>query len=186
MRAVQVQFPSGRELLESYWGFLQNGGLVLREPRDLCEGDSLALDVKVRTLKQTYRLAAHVVRRDGDGADARTFVAFDNGQDQETMLNAAWADTNEVPQRKHKRYPGGEHVRFFADDPGHPTDGKLMDFSAGGCSVRGELHVQVGDAVTVEANGVTVKGKVRWVKTGEFGVEFLRPTEALLPKRKTA
>ena len=45
MRSVQVQFASGREVLNSYWGFLRNGGLVLAEPWDLSEGDSVGFDV---------------------------------------------------------------------------------------------------------------------------------------------
>ena len=51
-----------------------------------------------------------MVKRAPDGN--RAFVAFDEGQEQDMMLNAAWADSHEVPQRKHRRYPTGNKVLY--------------------------------------------------------------------------
>ncbi len=189
MRTVQVQFPSGRELLNSYWGFLQAGGLVLRDQRDLKEGDKVTLDVKIRSLKQTYRFAMHVVRRtpdvDGDGGGDKIFLAFDEGQDQEVMLNAAWADTHEVPQRKHRRYPVTNAVTYFGvDPPSPPVQGRMLNLSRGGCRVIGAASLAVGTRVVVEAGGYKLSGKVRWTApAGEMGIEFLQPaSDELLRK----
>jgi hypothetical protein len=183
MRSVQVQFPSGREVLNSYWGFLQHGGLVLEEPADLREGDALVLDVKIRSLKQTWKFAASVVRRAPDGVKA--FVAFDEGQDQEVMLNAAWADTHEVPQRKHRRFPMTSDVRYSAaekaDQEGH---GRLMNLSRGGCRLKGTVGFAVGTRVRLEAGNFELFGKVRWATPGnEMGIEFVAPAaDELLQK----
>jgi Tfp pilus assembly protein PilZ len=175
MRNVQVLFPSGREVLNSYWGFLQHGGLVLSEPRDLREGDALVLDVKIRSLKQSYQFAASVVRRAPDGE--RAFVAFDEGQDQEVMLNAAWADTHEVPQRKHRRFPVTSEVRYAAaDKPEASGHGRLMNLSRGGCCLKGTLALAVGTRVRLQAGDFELFGKVRWVTpAGEMGIEFVAP-----------
>ncbi len=174
MRSIQVQFASGREVLNSYWGFLRNGGLVLADPRDLSEGDSVVLDVKIKSLKRTYKLAAHVVKRAPDGA--RAFVAFDEGQEQDLMLNAAWADSHEVPQRKHRRYPTGNQVLYAggAEVPTHA--GQILDVSPGGCRLRGPHILPVGARIRVLALGIELDGQVRWCAGGrEMGVEFQKP-----------
>ena len=185
MRSVQVQFPSGRELLNSYWGFLQAGGLILREPRDLKEGEKIALDIKIRSLKQTYKFGMHVVRRTPDDDGEKIFVAFDEGQDQEVMLNAAWADTHEVPQRKHRRYPVKNAVTYFGVEPASPPmQGQMLNLSRGGCRVKGAAPLPVGTRVTVEAGGYKLNGKVRWIApAGEMGIEFTQPADDALLKK---
>jgi hypothetical protein len=173
MRSVQVQYPSGREVLNSYWGFLEHGGLVLDEPRDLAEGDPIALDVRIRTLKQSYRFVAKVVRRASDGQ--RVFVAFDAGQEQDVMLNAAWADTHECPQRKHRRFVVTSEIRYaVSDDPAHVGTGRLMNLSRGGCCFKGSQPVPVGARLRMSADGLELMGKVRWLtKSCEMGIEFV-------------
>jgi len=187
MRNVNILFPSGRELLNSYWGFLQAGGLVIREPRDLKEGDRISLDVRSRSLKQTYKFGMHVVRRTPDPEGEKIFVAFDEGQDQEVMLNAAWADTHEVPQRKHRRFHVTNAVTYFGTEPpSPPLEGQMLNLSRGGCRVKGAAPLAVGTRVTVEAGGYKLTGKVRWTApAGEMGIEFLTPADDSL-LRKTA
>lgn len=174
MRSIQVQFASGREVLNSYWGFLKNGGLVLVDPRDLTEGDNVLLDVKIKSLKRTYRLAARVVKRAADGG--RTFVAFDAGQEQDIMLNAAWADSHEVPQRKHRRYPTGNQVLYASQGQQATHAGQILDVSPGGCRLRGPHLLPVGTRIKVIALGIELDGQVRWTAGGrEMGVEFHKP-----------
>jgi len=184
-----VHFPSGRELLASYWGFLRDGGLVLTEAQvslseppfaTLQEGDSLGLEVHIRTLKQTFEVFGRVVRR---GAD-RLFVAFtpDHGNDaidaKERMLNAAWADTHDVPQRKHRRLEGPGQVDFTVD--GIDAHGELLDLSPGGARLRGPARLPVGARVQLRLADETVEGQVRWsTRANEMGVEFSQPTVAV-------
>jgi Tfp pilus assembly protein PilZ len=188
MRSVQVQFPSGREVLSSYWGFLENGGLVLRDPKDLQEGDSILLDVRIKSLKQTYRFAGRVVKKAPAPSEGhKAFVAFDQGQDPQLMLNAAWADTHDVPQRKHRRYPGGGEVRYAAlEQPTQAARGRILDVSPGGCRLKGPLALPVGARVLVNALGIELDGQVRWTTPGkEMGIEFAKPdlvVQALLDK----
>jgi|GEM_PF-2257941 len=184
--ATSIHFPSGRELLASYWGFLRDGGLVLTDAlvpltqppfSSLNEGDTLGLEVHIRTLKQTFEVLGRVVRR---GAD-RLFVAFspDGSQDaKERMLNAAWADTHDVPQRKHRRLEGPGQVDFTVD--GMDAQGELLDLSPGGARLRGPAQLPVGARVQLRLADETVEGQVRWsTRANEMGVEFTRPTGAV-------
>jgi hypothetical protein len=180
MRSVPVQFPSGREVLSSYWGFLKHGGLVLREPRDLKEGDAILLEVKIKSLKQSYRFAGRVVRRSTD--EQRTFVAFNEGQDQQIMLNAAWADTHDVPQRKHRRYPGGGEALYgLGDAPSAMTQGHVLDLSPGGCRLKGPVAFPIGAKLKISVLGQELVGQVRWTTPGkEMGIEFVRADAAVV------
>src|SRR5947209_3443604 len=175
MRSVQVQFPSGREVLSSYWGFLENGGLVLKEPKDLNEGESILLDVRIKSLKQTFKFAGRVVKRTPHSD--KTFIAFNSGQDHQMMLNAAWADTHDVPQRKHRRYPKGSDVRYCCTEtPSRVLRGRILDVSPGGCRLKGAESLPVGSRVTVSALGLDLEGQVRWSTPGnEMGIEFAKP-----------
>jgi hypothetical protein len=183
MRSIRVHFPSGREVLSSYWGFLQHGGLVLHEPRDLAEGDSVVLDVRIKSLKQAWKFLGSVVKRSlaAEGDVPRSFVKFQEGQDQEVMLNAAWADSHDVPQRKHRRYPLGREVRYEEVNgvPHAPLRGRLLNVSPGGCRLKvasGDAVFAIGARVRVEAMGIQLDGQVRWSSPGgEMGIEFSRP-----------
>jgi hypothetical protein len=175
MRSVQVQFPSGREVLSSFWGFLEHGGLVLHEPRDLVEGDSILLDVRIKSLKQSFRFAGRVVKR--VPASDKSFVAFNSDQDHQMMLNAAWADTHDVPQRKHRRYANSSEVRYaHAEQPTRSLIGKIVDVSPGGCRLKGPVGLPVGARVIVSALGLDLEGQIRWTTPGnEMGIEFFKP-----------
>jgi len=174
MRSVPVQFPSGREVLSSYWGFLEHGGLVLHEPKDLQEGDAILLDVRIKSLKQSYKFAGRVVKRSTD--ETRAFVAFNEGQDQQQMLNAAWADTHDVPQRKHRRYVGGGEALYgVGDQPSAMSPGSVLDLSPGGCRLKGPVVFPVGSRITISLLGLELAGQVRWTTPGkEMGIEFIR------------
>ena len=63
MRSIQVQLASGREVLNSYWGFLRNGGLVLADPHDLTEGDDVIVDLGGLTFIDSTGMGALVWAR---------------------------------------------------------------------------------------------------------------------------
>lgn len=193
MRTVAVQFPSGREVLGSYWGFLKDGGLILdaADPRSdgvvtgalpeidqLSEGEPLLLDIRVRTLKTAYRLAGRLVRRSPDGR--RAFVAFTSGQDQQALLDAAWADTYDVPQRKHRRYDQRAPIAYRLDG-GSESEGEMVDVSPGGLRLRARAPLPVGARVQLRLleEGLDrdeLHGKVRWSRgRNECGIELVRP-----------
>jgi hypothetical protein len=175
MRSKEIVFASGRELLNSYWGFLRHGGLVL-ERDDFQEGEALTLDVKILSLKKSYRLSAKVARLSSEGS--RAFVAFDEGQIQDVMLNAAWADSHEVPQRKHRRYPFSTEVRYTPakTDSDGAARGWMVNLSPGGCCLKGASAYPVGTPLRLVAHGIELNGLVRWTTAArEMGIEFTKP-----------
>jgi hypothetical protein len=190
MRSIEVEFPSGRELLSSYWGFLHHGGLVLEDRDDLTEGEDILVNVRIRSLKQSYQLTGRVLRK-SSGEDRRTIIAFAADQDQEMMLNAAWADSHDTPQRKHRRFPIDREVSYTpADAPDKSTRGYLLNVSPGGCRLNGPTVLQPGARVQVDAQGIAFAGQVRWSSPGgDMGIEFSRsdlPVQKLLGGSTTA
>ncbi len=171
MKTVHVQFESSRELLNVYWGFLEDGGLFLDEQagQGLQESDTILVEVGIATLKKKFLLEARVVRREA----GRTVVAFQKDQGQDLLLNAAWADSHDVPQRKHRRFRAAADVRYGAS--GGPTDtiGHLVGVSHGGCCMRGVSMLPSGSRVSLLMSGAEVSGQVRWATSaGEMGIEF--------------
>jgi Tfp pilus assembly protein PilZ len=189
-KLVAVTFASGRDVLNAYWGFLSNGGLVIRDPQGLREGDQVTLDVSIESVQQSYRLSGHVVRRPPDAPSPdHAVIAFDPGEPHDLLLSAAWADTDKVPARKHRRVPAHAQIRLawprFAegsmidlakDAIAESADGRLVNLSRGGCCIRVRATVApsvgAGDRVAVVIDGIEVAGAVRWAQSADFGVEF--------------
>src|SRR5262245_47954342 len=121
MRSARVEYPSGRELLAAYWGFLGSGGLVVPGSALATAADALAaggddgvdtesvlLEVRIASLRKEYRLRGRVKRSDGRVA----VIAFDEDQTQDILLAAAWADGQGVPERRHRRWNVELPLRF--------------------------------------------------------------------------
>ncbi len=171
MKSIQMQYPSGRELLGAYWGHLQGGGLVL-EGTNNAVGERVVVEVEIRSLKQNYRLSADVVAVENQ----RSYLLFlpaTGAVDQQVMINAAWADTNDVPQRKHRRIATQREVRYLVG--GAASTGQLLDVSRGGCRIRGAAPLPIGATVHLEEAG-GLEGRVRWTtRACESGIEFSAP-----------
>ena len=139
-KSIRVSFPTGRELLNAYWGLLANGGLVLSEPhgRGLREGDAVSLDVVIESSQQQYQLAGHVVRRppSAGGSRERVVIAFSPGEPHDLLLSAAWAETENVPARRQRRFPIDANVKFRGAQA-EERSGRLVNLSYGGCCLRG-------------------------------------------------
>jgi hypothetical protein len=170
-KAVNVVFPSGRELLGAYWGLLANGGLVLSEGQNLHEGDNVALEVLIESSQQRYNLSGQVVRRPSAQGGERVVIAFDPGEPQDLLLSAAWAETDNVPARRHRRFPVEADVTLMG--VGQEVNGRLVNLSLGGCCVRASGGgPKVGEEVRVVGKGGDLTGVVRWVRGSCRGVEF--------------
>jgi Tfp pilus assembly protein PilZ len=178
MKPVHVSFPSGRELLNAYWGLLANGGLVLYEPHGLSEGDRIALEVSILSAQKTYRLHGRVVRRppqDASGRD-RVVIAFDKGEPHDLLLSAAWAETENVPARRERRFPLDVDIRFKGAGGGE-LRGRLVNLSFSGCCLRvtrsGESgEVDVGEPLRLLSEDNELEGVVRWSNGSCRGIEF--------------
>jgi Tfp pilus assembly protein PilZ len=175
-KAVLVNFSTGKDVLNAYWGYLSNGGLVLRDQSGLSEGDAVALEVFIESLQQRYRLRGQVVRRPNLDAPTRNHavIAFDPGEPHDLLLSAAWADTDKVPARKHRRHASQSAVSIRSADS--TLDGRLINVSRGGCCVRVRTtsphRIGEGAAISLVLDGLEVAGKVCWARAADFGLEF--------------
>jgi hypothetical protein len=178
-KSLRVSFPTARDLLNAYWGLLANGGLVLPSPPyGLTQGDPVALDVTIESSAMRCQLSGHVVRHPGitEGAvTERIVIAFDPGEPQDVLLDAAWAEIDNVPARRERRFPLDVDIRFAAG--AGELSGRLVNLSLGGCCLRvprsqDASRVRVGEPLTLIGSQSNLSGVVKWVDGSCRGVEF--------------
>jgi len=181
MRQIAVSFSTGKDVLNAYWGFLSNGGLIIRDEQGLREGEAVALEVTIESSKQRYTLNGQVVRRPERPVQRdKAVIAFHPGEPHDLLLSAAWAETDNVPARKHRRFPMEAQIKI-RDGRGvqHEHAGRLLNLSFGGCCLRmsdGRRTVGVGDRLTLLGEGIEVPGIVRWSRAEDVGIEFINET----------
>ena len=85
--------------------------------------------------------------------------------------------------REHLRMPVDLRVLFSTTDQTEIRQGTMFDISAAGCAVTSTVSMSPGTGVTLLIHAtdlaapITVQtATVRWVKHGEFGLEFIRLT----------
>jgi hypothetical protein len=172
MKELVVHFSSGEDVLSAYWGFLDRGGLVLSQT-GLKTGQAIALEIHIRSLKTEHRILGRVVRVKRDGS---TYVAFQDRSGASSLLNASFADSYDVPQRKHPRFDVDRQVGFGLGSAGTLLPAWLLDVSRGGCRLKAPLDLPVGAPVRLVTKEGERQGKVRWTTVArEVGVEFTRP-----------
>lgn len=176
MRKLSVEFEAGRDLFEVYWNFLQSGGVVLRAlavDGGAAEGEALEIALKIRSLKKSWRLAARVAQV---GRDGRVFLAFDPDQQQEDLVNAAWADAYAVPERRHRRIHLRANVGYrVGGGAAEMRPAVLTNLSRGGCCIETDERLPVGTRLELLGPGLAAAAKVRWVRrppSRELGLEF--------------
>ena len=178
-RRVTVHFPTGRELLRSYWGLLANGGLVLSEPHGLHEGDAVQLCVSIGSSGESFELRGKVVRTPHDSENRdRVVIAFDAGEPHDVLLDAAWAESEHTAARRQRRFPMDVDIRFHSPATGEiEIAGRLLNLSLGGCCVRvsrptDHSKFTVGGALTLITQRTRVPGVIRWSEGSCRGIEF--------------
>jgi hypothetical protein len=179
MKQIAVSFSTGKDVLNAYWGFLSNGGLIIRDEQGLREGEAVALEVTIESSQQRYKLNGQVVRRPERPVQRdKAVIAFHPGEPHDLLLSAAWAETDNVPARKHRRFPLDTLIRF-RDDQGveGALRGRLLNLSYGGCCLRtgDRRSMGIGDRIVLIGEGVEVPGIVRWSRAEDLGIEFLEP-----------
>src|SRR5262249_8498921 len=166
------------ELLSSYWGLLANGGLVLPSRQGLREGDRVDVDVTIESSGQRCTLKGHVRRAPHDpAAPDRVVIAFDPGEPQDMLLSAAWAEIENVPARRQRRFPLDVDIRFAAAADGSELSGRLVNLSLGGCCLRvprgpDAKKVLVGAPLTLISSKSKLSGVVKWSDGSCRGIEF--------------
>jgi Tfp pilus assembly protein PilZ len=178
LKSIEITFTTGRDVLKAYWGFLSNGGLVLQEEHDLELGDPVALRVTIASSQREYKLRGHVVRRPdvSHASPERTVIEFAPGEPHDLLLSAAWAETDNVPARRHRRQPVDREIAVRVPTGGATAiAGRLLNVSLGGCCVNvagGSHRVRAGESVVLVAGEIAAQGLVRWQRADDLGVQF--------------
>lgn len=174
VKDFEVRFNSGAEVLNAYWGYLSDGGLVIEDRAELDVGDTVALQVHIESSSANYALAGKVVRRDTPTGQA--VIAFDPGQPHDLLLSEALAETDNVPARRHRRYLIDLGARLRNSHEGEPSEAVLINISREGCCARlarpDRGDFSVGSRIEIEAGELSVCGKVVWQRGVERGIRF--------------
>lgn len=176
MKDLEVRFETGREVLNAYWGYLSDGGLIIPDKGQLAVGDPVYLSVLIESSQSTYALSGKVVRR--DVAAGRAVIAFSPGQPQDMLLTQALADAEHVPARRARRFRVALDARVQdAANGAEEVEAHLLDLSEFGCCFRLEdaAHgkLPVGTPIEIAAQDFAVGGRVVWTRHTERGVAFV-------------
>lgn len=181
MKDVDVRFGSGRDVLNAYWGFLSDGGLIIQNDHGLDEGQMVAVRVHIESSGTTYAFAGRVVRcSPGSG---EVVIAFNPGEPHDLLLTAAIAETDNVPARRHRRFSIAVDARV-TNGEGPVASIRLLNLSESGCCLRlpenQNGHFPLGSKVEVATSEFSASGVVVWAHNAERGVRFTaEPSEAL-------
>ncbi|HTE52909.1 MAG TPA: PilZ domain-containing protein [Kofleriaceae bacterium] len=176
MKDLEVRFETGREVLNAYWGYLSDGGLIIPDQGHLVVGDPVALCVRIESSRATYSLCGRVVRC--DAAAGRAVIAFSPGEPQDMLLTDALADAEHVPARRARRFRVRLEARVLdASSAIDPVEAQLVDLSEYGCCFRidgeAQADLPVGTAVEIAAEEFAIGGRVVWMRHTERGVAFV-------------
>ncbi|HLU66711.1 MAG TPA: PilZ domain-containing protein [Kofleriaceae bacterium] len=185
MRDLAVRFESGKDVLNAYWGYLSDGGLVIPDDDELAVGEPVSLSVLIASASASYSLSGRVVRR--DQAAGRAVIAFSPGQPHDMLLTQALADADKVPARRSRRFRVDVAARVRdAREAGEASPARLIDVSDHGCCVQldekaGPDDLATGTPVAIDAGSLSVAGQVVWTRGRERGVSFVGADGALDP-----
>jgi hypothetical protein len=177
VKDLEVRFETGRDVLNAYWGYLSDGGLIIPDERCLEVGDQVSLRVRIESSHTTYSLTGKVVRC--DPAAGRAVIAFSPGEPQDMLLTQALSDAEQVPARRARRYRVALDARVLEASNGiDPVDARLIDLSEYGCCFRMDEdsalgRLPVGTPVEISADDFAVGGRVVWTRHTERGVAFV-------------
>lgn len=176
MKAVEVRFASGKEVLGAYWGYLSDGGLVIPDDGGLTVGDAVSLSVQITSASASYALAGRVVRR--DPTSRRAVIAFAPGQPHDMLLTQALADADNVPARRARRFRVDLDATVRDRSNGAEEEpARLIDVSELGCCLQLPLATEedmtIGTPVEIAAGPFRVAGNVVWTRRDERGVAFV-------------
>lgn len=177
MKDLEVRFQTGREVLNAYWGYLSDGGLIIPDQGCLEVGDPVSLRVLIESSHTTYSLTGKVVRCDPSAR--RAVIAFSPGEPQDMLLTQALSDAEQVPARRARRFRVALDARVLEAANGiDPVDARVIDLSEYGCCFRLEEdsalgRLPVGTPVEISSAEFAVGGRVVWTRHTERGVAFV-------------
>jgi hypothetical protein len=177
VKDLEVRFETGREVLNAYWGYLSDGGLIIPNHGQLAVGDPVSLSVRIESSRSSYSLTGKVVRC--DPVAGRAVIAFSPGEPQDMLLTQALADADHVPARRARRFRVTLEARVMDATNGiDHVEARLVDLSEYGCCFRldeEETHgkLPVGTPIEIAADDFAVGGRVVWTRHTERGVAFV-------------
>ncbi len=176
---VDVSFRSGDDLLNSYWGYLSGGGLIIPDP-GIDEGESLLMRVTLVGGEHVHALHATIVKRAPESS--RAIVAFHPGQVHDMLLSEAIADSEDVAPRRYARFRLERPVVAMphAVPRGLSTSDQcmvmLVNLSQAGCCVElpksSGITLAKGEQVEISHDGIQAIGTVVWSRHRERGVQM--------------
>ena len=183
---IDVRFECGEDLLNSYWGYLTGGGLIIADP-GLEVGVALSMRIGISSSESEYRLHGTVVKREPDSGKA--IIAFRAGEAHDMLLSEALADSENVAPRRHARFRLEHPVVATVGDT--RVDAMLVNLSREGCCL--ELAKGNRDALAIDSEveirhgDVYALGIVVWSRNLERGLrmstdEAVPLLKALLPE----
>jgi len=167
VKNVEVTFASGKQILDAYWGFLANGGLVLPSSPELQVGDEVAINVTLESQRKRWRFRGVVVKRppSHDWIDV-AYISFHPDQPHDLLLSAAWAEAEHTAARRSHRHSCDLPVRYTPADL--PADGsasllgRVMNVSESGALMRAGILFPVGTELRLDLEGLHVRAWVAW------------------------
>lgn len=169
--AIDVCFGSGEELLNSYWGYLTGGGLIIADP-GLEVGSGLSMRVKIDSSDTHYRLRGTIVKREPDTDKA--IIAFRSGEAHDMLLSEALADTENVAPRRFARFEVEQPVQAVSGET--RSTATLLNLSReGGClllpeSARGSMGID--SEVELQHGEIHALATVVWSRNLERGLRL--------------
>jgi hypothetical protein len=177
VKAVAVRFQTGQDVLNAYWGYLADGGLVIPNlfDVDVDEGEAVALRIHIESLDTDYAMEGRLVRRQPSGAHA--VVAFNPGEPHDMLLSAVLAETDDVPPREHRRYACDLPAELASPSAAGAVPCRVVNVSEVGCCIRLGVHegrpLPPGTAnVRIVADRFDATGRVVWARQADRGVQF--------------
>jgi hypothetical protein len=181
IKDLAVRFESGKDVLNAYWGYLSNGGLVIPDSDDLSVGEPVSLSVIIASASASYSLSGRVVRRD----ESRAVIAFAPGQPHDMLLTQALADADKVPARRSRRFRV-ELPAMVRDgrNGARPVTARVVDLSEHGCCIQlagadDVASFAVDAPVEIAADPFEAAGRVVWARHNELGVVFTAADSAV-------
>ena len=169
--AVEVCFGSGEDLLNSYWGYLTGGGLIIADP-GVDVGSPLSMRVSIASSSTQYRLRGTVVKREPDSAKA--IVAFRAGEAHDMLLSEALAESENVAPRRFARFRLECPVSVSLD--GEKLRVMLVNLSQEGCCLElchGDRDaLPIDSEVAIDHGDIQALGTVVWCRHLERGLRM--------------
>jgi hypothetical protein len=180
VKELNVRFKNGRDVLNAYWGYLSDGGLIIDSEEDgghggLDVGQPVSLNIQIDSSRSSYLLSGRVVRRQAEGK--QVIVAFRPGEPHDMLLTEALAETDNVPAGHHRPYRGDVGAEVSqVEDCSASTPARLLNISQEGCCLRvddpSRGDIGVGVRVKIAATEFALLGEVVWARNTWRGVRF--------------